>query len=111
MDPPLTDETGEENGEVATVSVDEPLRALAFKIMDDRFGALTFVRIYSGVLTRVIRCLTRQPARPNVLVAWLKPMTGIASSAQANIIAIVGMKNVQTGHTLCSQSNPCTLEP
>jgi elongation factor G len=36
-------------GEVATVSTDEPLRALAFKIMDDRFGALTFVRLYSGV--------------------------------------------------------------
>ena len=51
VDPqPLTDqETGEPTGEVATVSADEPLRALAFKIMDDRFGALTFIRIYSGV--------------------------------------------------------------
>ncbi|ORQ04775.1 hypothetical protein B7971_11365, partial [Vibrio cholerae] len=37
----LTDpETGESTGQVATVSVDEPFRALAFKIMDDRFGAL-----------------------------------------------------------------------
>ena len=50
VDPqPLTDEeTGEPTGEVATVSADEPLKALAFKIMDDRFGALTFIRIYSG---------------------------------------------------------------
>ena len=46
---PLTDEeTGEPTGEVATVSVDEPLRALAFKIMDDRYGALSFTRIYSS---------------------------------------------------------------
>lgn len=54
VDPqPLTDaETGEPTGEVATVSADEPLRALAFKIMDDRFGALTFIRIYSGVLNK-----------------------------------------------------------
>ena len=34
------------------------------------------------------------------------------SSAQAgDIIAVVGMKNVQTGHTLCDPNNPCTLEP
>ena len=54
VDPqPLTDpETGEPTGEVATVSPDEPLKALAFKIMDDRFGALTFTRIYSGTLKK-----------------------------------------------------------
>ena len=39
-------------GEVAIVSTDEPFKALAFKIMDDRFGALTFVRIYSGKLNK-----------------------------------------------------------
>ncbi|MDH5601595.1 MAG: GTP-binding protein, partial [Gammaproteobacteria bacterium] len=41
---PITDEEGNETGEVATVDVNEPFRALAFKIMDDRFGALTFIR-------------------------------------------------------------------
>ena len=41
------DEEGNENGEHAIVSADEPFKALAFKIMDDRFGALTFVRIYA----------------------------------------------------------------
>ena len=49
---PLTDEDGNETGEKAIVSTSEPLKALAFKIMDDRFGALTFVRIYSGVLNK-----------------------------------------------------------
>lgn len=54
VDPqPLTDkDTGEATGEVAKVDASEPLRALAFKIMDDRFGALTFIRIYSGVLNK-----------------------------------------------------------
>ena len=49
---PLTDEAGVETGDFAIVSVTEPLKALAFKIMDDRFGALTFVRIYSGVIEK-----------------------------------------------------------
>ncbi len=43
---PLTTAEGEPNGEFAIVSSDEPFRALAFKIMDDRYGALTFIRIY-----------------------------------------------------------------
>ena len=49
---PLTDEEGEPTGEVAKVDVNEPLRALAFKIMDDRFGALTFIRVYSGTMKK-----------------------------------------------------------
>ena len=49
---PLTDEEGRPNGKFAIVSADEPFRALAFKIMDDRFGALTFCRIYSGKLDK-----------------------------------------------------------
>ena len=53
VDPqPEVDLEGNETGEVATVDVNEPFRALAFKIMDDRFGALTFIRIYSGKITK-----------------------------------------------------------
>jgi elongation factor G len=48
----LTDEFGEPNGLKAIVSPTEPFRALAFKIMVDRFGALTFIRIYSGTLNK-----------------------------------------------------------
>ena len=116
VDPqPLTDETGEETGEVATVSVDEPLRALAFKIMDDRFGALTFVRIYSGVLNKgdtILNSATGKTERIGRMVEMHADDRNELNSAQAgDIIAIVGMKNVQTGHTLCDQKNPCTLEP
>ena len=112
---PLTDEAGEETGEVATVSVDEPLRALAFKIMDDRFGALTFVRIYSGVINKgdtILNSATGKTERIGRMVEMHADDRNELSSAQAgDIIAIVGMKNVQTGHTLCDQKNPCTLEP
>ncbi len=116
VDPqPLTDkETGEPTGEVATVSVDEPFRALAFKIMDDRFGALTFIRIYSGKLNKgdtVLNSATGKTERIGRMVEMQADERNELSSAQAgDIIAIVGMKNVQTGHTLCDVKHECTLE-
>ena len=50
---PEVDLEGNESGEYAIVDPGKPLRALAFKIMDDRYGALTFIRIYSGKLEKV----------------------------------------------------------
>ena len=116
VDPqPLTDEVGEPTGEVATVSADEPLRALAFKIMDDRFGALTFIRIYSGVLNKgdtILNAFTGKTERIGRMVEMHADERTELSTAQAgDIIAVVGMKNVQTGHTLCDAKKPCTLEP
>ncbi|AFT77975.1 elongation factor G [Alteromonas macleodii str. 'Black Sea 11'] len=112
----LTDEeTGEPTGEVATVSVDEPFRALAFKIMDDRFGALTFVRIYSGKLNKgdtILNSATGKTERVGRMVEMhANDRTELSSAQAGDIIAIVGMKNVQTGHTLCDPKSPCTLEP
>src|SRR6056300_1722208 len=110
----LTDEEGNPTGKVATVSVDEPFRALAFKIMDDRFGALTFVRVYSGKLKKgdtILNSATGKTERIGRMVEMHANDRNELSSAQAgDIIAIVGMKNVQTGHTLCDQNKPCTLE-
>jgi elongation factor G len=116
VDPqPLTDEEGTPNGEVALVSPDEPFRALAFKIMDDRFGALTFIRIYSGVLNKgdtILNSFTGKTERIGRMVEMHADERTELSTAQAgDIIAVVGMKNVQTGHTLCDPKNPCTLEP
>ncbi|MEI8628715.1 elongation factor G [Vibrio sp. M60_M70] len=117
VDPqPLTDsETGEPAGEVATVSADEPLRALAFKIMDDRFGALTFIRIYSGKMKKgdtVLNSATGKTERIGRMVEMHADERNEIDSAQAgDIIAVVGMKNVQTGHTLCDPKHECTLEP
>ena len=110
----LTDELGEPTGEVATVSVDEPFRALAFKIMDDRFGALTFIRIYSGVLNKgdtILNSFTGKTERIGRMCEMEADERKELSTAQAgDILAVVGMKNVQTGHTLCDPKSPCTLE-
>ncbi len=111
---PLTDEEGNPNGQYAIVSADEPFRALAFKIMDDRFGALTFVRIYSGKLAKgdnILNTATGKTERVGRMVEMQANERNELSSAEAgDIIAIVGMKNVQTGHTLCDPKHECTLE-
>ncbi|MFV8448811.1 elongation factor G [Vibrio campbellii] len=116
VDPqPLTDpETGEPTGEVATVDADAPLKALAFKIMDDRFGALTFIRIYSGRMKKgdtVLNSATGKTERIGRMCEMQAAERNELTEAQAgDIIAVVGMKNVQTGHTLCDPKHECTLE-
>ncbi|MDI9818031.1 MULTISPECIES: elongation factor G [unclassified Legionella] len=111
---PLTTAEGEPNGEFAIVSPDEPFRALAFKIMDDRFGALTFVRIYSGRLNKgdtILNSVTGKTERVGRMVEMQANERNELQSAQAgDIIAIIGMKNVRTGHTLCHPDHECTLE-
>ncbi|MCH2057233.1 MAG: elongation factor G [Thalassotalea sp.] len=112
---PLTDEEGEPTGEFAIVDADaEPFRALAFKIMDDRFGALTFVRIYSGRLKKgdtVLNSFTGKTERIGRMVEMqAEDRTELTEAQAGDILAIVGMKNVQTGHTLCDVKQPCTLE-
>ena len=112
---PEVDLEGNETGEFAKVTPDAPLRALAFKIMDDRYGALTFIRIYSGTLSKgdtVLNTFTGKTDRVGRLVSMHADSREEIDTAQAgDIVAIVGMKNVQTGHTLCDPKNPATLEP
>jgi elongation factor G len=112
---PETDIDGNETGNFAIVDPNRPLRALAFKIMDDRYGALTFTRIYSGVLKKgdtILNTATGKTDRVGRIVEMHANDRIEIDSAQAgDIIAIVGMKNVQTGHTLCDPKDPATLEP
>jgi elongation factor G len=112
---PEVDLEGNETGELAVVDPDRPLRALAFKIMDDRFGALTFIRIYSGRLDKgmtVLNTFTGKTERIGRIVEMHADSREELDSAQAgDIVAVIGMKNVQTGHTLCDPKNPATLEP
>jgi len=106
---------GTETGEFAIVDPARPLRALAFKIMDDRFGALTFTRVYSGTINKgdtVLNTFTGKTERIGRMVLMHADNREEIDSAQAgDIVAIVGMKNVQTGHTLADAKNPATLEP
>lgn len=112
---PEVDLEGTETGNFALVDPGKPLRALAFKIMDDRYGALTFTRLYSGKLSKgdsVLNTATGKTERISRLVEMHANSREEIDSAQAgDIVAIVGMKNVQTGHTLCDPKNPATLEP
>ena len=112
---PEVDLEGNETGEFAEVTTEHPLRALAFKIMDDRFGALTFTRLYSGVLNKgdtILNTATGKTERVSRLVEMHADSREEINQAQAgDIVAIVGMKNVQTGHTLADPKQPDTLEP
>ena len=112
---PEVDLEGNETGVLAYVDPEKPLRALAFKIMDDRFGALTFIRIYSGTLNKgdtILNTATGKTDRVGRLVEMHADSREEITSAQAgDIVAIVGLKNVQTGHTLCDPKFPATLEP
>ena len=116
VDPqPEVDLEGNETGNVATVDPSGPLRALAFKIMDDRYGALTFTRIYSGTLNKgdtVLNTYTGKTERIGRIVEMHADSREELDVAQAgDIVALLGMKNTQTGHTLCDQNKPATLEP
>lgn len=112
---PEVDLEGNETGNFAVVDPNRPLRALAFKIMDDRYGALTFIRIYSGQLgkgTNVLNTFTGKTERIGRIVEMHADSREEVESAQAgDIVAVLGMKNVQTGHTLCDPKDPATLEP
>lgn len=112
---PEIDLEGNETGEVATVDPSRPLRSLAFKIMDDRFGALTFTRIYSGKLSKgdtVLNTFTGKTERIGRIVEMHADDRIELDSAEAgDIVALVGLKNVQTGHTLADAKQPATLEP
>ena len=111
---PEVDLEGNETGGFAYVDVEKPLRALAFKIMDDRFGSLTFTRIYSGKLSKgdtILNTATGKNERIGRLVEMHADSREELTTAQAgDIVAIIGMKNVQTGHTLCDPKFPATLE-
>jgi elongation factor G len=112
---PEIDLEGNETGGKAVVDPDGPLRALAFKIMDDRYGALTFTRIYSGTLNKgdnVLNTFTGKTERIGRIVEMHADSREELDSAQAgDIVALLGMKNTRTGHTLADADNPATLEP
>ena len=112
---PEVDLEGNETGKFAEVDPAKPMRALAFKIMDDRYGALTFTRIYAGTISKgdsVYNTATGKEERIGRIVEMHANERKEIDSAQAgDIIALVGLKNVQTGHTLCDRNNQATLEP
>ena len=112
---PEVDIEGNPTGDFAVVDANRPLRSLVFKIMDDRFGALNFVRIYSGKLKKgdtLLNTFTGKTERVGRMVEMHANDRSEIETAQAgDIVALIGLKNVQTGHTLCDPDKPATLEP
>ena len=112
---PEVDLEGHPTGEFAIVDSTKPFRGLAFKIMDDKYGALTFTRIYSGTLKKgmsVLNSFTGKTERISRMVEMhANDRTEIDTAQAGDIIAIIGLKNVHTGHTLCDKNHPATLEP
>ena len=112
---PEIDLEGNPTGEVANVDPNGPVRALAFKIMEDRFGALTFTRVYSGTIKKgdtLLNTFTGKTERIGRMVEMHANDRTMVDQVQAgDIVAIVGLKNVRTGHTLADPKNPATLEP
>jgi elongation factor G len=97
VDPqPEVDPEGNETGNFAIVDPAKPLRALAFKIMDDRYGALTFLRIYSGRIEKgmtVLNSFSEKNERIGRIVEMHANSRNDVDSAQAgDIVAVLGMK-------------------
>jgi elongation factor G len=93
----------------------EPLSALAFKIMTDPFvGTLTFVRIYSGILdsgSYVYNPRKRAKERVSRLVRMhANKREEIKSAGAGDIVAVIGLKDVATGDTLCDEKHQLLLE-
>ena len=113
--PPVKGET--ENGQPATRSADDnqPFAALAFKIMTDPFvGQLSFIRVYSGVLTSGDTVYTSMKGRKERIGRLLQMHANereeIKEVRAGDIAAVVGLKEVITGETICDAKNIITLE-
>ena len=105
----------EESEGTREASDEAPFSALAFKIMNDKFvGNLTFVRVYSGVLTQgssVYNPVKMKRERVGRIVQMMaNSQEELAEIRTGDIAALVGMKDVTTGDTLCDEQNVITLE-
>ncbi len=111
LDPNAKEETLVER----PASDDAPFSALAFKLMTDPFvGQLTFIRVYSGVLTAGSSIYNSTKQRTERVGRLLKMHANkreeIKEVYAGDIAAAVGIKQVSTGDTLCDEKKPIVLE-
>ena len=117
LDVPETHGIDPENGKEIKrkASDDEPFSALAFKIMADPYvGQLTFIRVYSGILKSGDSVLNSRTTKNERIGRLLKMHANKREDIQeilaGDICAVVGLKNVSTGDTICDPRHPITLE-
>ncbi len=93
-----------------------PFSALAFKVANDPFvGSLTFIRVYSGTIksgTGIYNSSKEKEERVGrMLLMHANSREDIKEANAGDIIALAGLKNTVTGHTLCDEDNAVLLEP
>ena len=104
------------NGEEAVRPADDsaPFSALAFKVMADPFGKLTFVRIYSGVLQKgsyVLNSTKDKKERiSRLIVLKADDREEVDALRAGDLGAVLGLKDTTTGDTLCVDTDPIVLE-
>jgi elongation factor G len=95
-------------------SDDEPMSLLAFKIMDDPYGVLTFARIYSGKVTKGSTVLNSSRGKTErigrMVLMHSNSREEISEAFAGDIVALVGLKEARTGDTLCDVAKPVILE-
>jgi elongation factor G len=93
---------------------DEPFCGLAFKIVSDQHGDLTYVRVYSGRLLKGSRVLnSNRNKRENISRMFqmhADDRNPIDTAEAGDIVACIGVKDALTGDTLCDQDSPILLE-
>ena len=86
---------------------------LAFKLMDDQYGVLTFCRIIPANSRRAWPSSIQRGKDRNVSGAWCScmptPAKRFAEAYAGDIVALVGLKDTRTGDTLCDPSKPVIL--
>src|SRR5690606_9083424 len=92
----------------------EPFCGLAFKIVADKFGELTFVRVYSGTVPKGTRVLNaNRDKRENlsrIFQMQADDRIALEQGEAGDIIACIGLKDVLTGDTICDPDHPIILE-
>jgi len=113
--PPIKGVDPRNDAEVVRRSTDdEPMAMLAFKIMDDPYGVLTFARIYSGRLAKGSTVLNSTRGRTDrigrMVLMHANSREEISEAYAGDIVALVGLKDTRTGDTLCDVAKPVILE-
>ncbi|HHW64085.1 MAG TPA: elongation factor G, partial [Rhodocyclaceae bacterium] len=113
--PPVAGVDDDEKDVVRYAKDDEKFSALAFKLMTDPFvGQLTFIRVYSGILesgSTVLNSVKNKKERiGRILQMHANDREEIKEVLAGDIAAVVGLKDVTTGETLCDPSAPVILE-
>ena len=92
----------------------EPFAALAFKIVSDPFGKLTYFRVYSGTVSKgeeIYNSVKEKRERVGrLLLMHANQREDIDVAMAGDIVAGLGFKDVTTGDTLCDRNNPVVLE-